>query len=531
MAQQNNRLTLRQKQLLVLILVVLLPAWWVHLGLLTFIDDEAIRALVALEMELSGNYLTPTLYGALYFNKPPLYNWFLHLFFAFSGEYSEWASRAATVVCAWGYGLTVFFTMKKNLGTTKAALVALMVLTSFRILFYDSLLGLIDIGFSWVIYGIFWTVYQATEEKRWWKLFLLVYALATLGFLLKGLPVVVFTGLTLVSWLWYRGSLKKLWSLPHLAGLGLWIALVGLYYFLYAQSNDVGIVFETLLEESSKRTAAQYGWGKTVLHVFTFPFELIYHFLPWSVLLIPALWRLMQEKQLPTNSFLAFACLIGGLNLIPYWISVEVYPRYLFMFLPLLFAWGLGCLPETFWQQKTWFYWLGWAFIALFMLAAGIPLFWERLQITDLWGAKSLLLIAALATVLFFYRHWVQEQAWLLILALAIARMGFDWFVLPDRYLDDWGTQVKERTIEAVSLVPPDKPLYIYGRTAFQPTNAFYATRTHRAIIPRKRNNFMPGDYLIIDTAKYPEIPIIWKADFVVRYNNKTIQIGEYQGE
>ncbi|MEO1713931.1 MAG: hypothetical protein AAFU60_11425, partial [Bacteroidota bacterium] len=64
-----------------------------------------------------------------------------------------------------------------------------------------------------------------------------------------------------------------------------------------------------------------------------------------------------------------------------------------------------------------------------------------------------------------------------------------------------------------------------------QPTNAFYATRTYQAIIPRKRTDFQAGDFVIIDTAKYPEIPITWKADFVVRFQHKTIQLGEYRGE
>ena len=39
--------------------------------------DEAIRSLVALEMKLSGNLITPTLHGEYYYNKPPLYNWIL----------------------------------------------------------------------------------------------------------------------------------------------------------------------------------------------------------------------------------------------------------------------------------------------------------------------------------------------------------------------------------------------------------------------------------------------------------------------
>ncbi|MEO1712743.1 MAG: hypothetical protein AAFU60_05350, partial [Bacteroidota bacterium] len=77
MATLHDRFPSPPWALLLLLLVVLLPALCVHLGILTYIDDEAIRALVALEMNLSQDYITPTLSGDLYFNKPPLYNWFL----------------------------------------------------------------------------------------------------------------------------------------------------------------------------------------------------------------------------------------------------------------------------------------------------------------------------------------------------------------------------------------------------------------------------------------------------------------------
>ena len=65
----------------ILACLLLLPALLINLGLMTFIDDEAIRALVALEMKWSGNFITPTLHGEYYYNKPPLFNGILLVFF------------------------------------------------------------------------------------------------------------------------------------------------------------------------------------------------------------------------------------------------------------------------------------------------------------------------------------------------------------------------------------------------------------------------------------------------------------------
>ena len=57
---------------------------------MVFIDDEAIRSLVAQEMLWSGNYVAPTMHGDTYLNKPPLWNWILAISFYLHGEASEW---------------------------------------------------------------------------------------------------------------------------------------------------------------------------------------------------------------------------------------------------------------------------------------------------------------------------------------------------------------------------------------------------------------------------------------------------------
>ena len=66
-----------KNSLYILALLLLIPALFINLGMLAFIDDEGIRSLVALEMDLSGNLITPTLHGDYYYKKPPLYNWIL----------------------------------------------------------------------------------------------------------------------------------------------------------------------------------------------------------------------------------------------------------------------------------------------------------------------------------------------------------------------------------------------------------------------------------------------------------------------
>ena len=55
--------------------------------------EEPRRALIALEMLYSGDYLTPTIMGELYFAKPPLFNWIIIVSAKLFGSFSEMAVR------------------------------------------------------------------------------------------------------------------------------------------------------------------------------------------------------------------------------------------------------------------------------------------------------------------------------------------------------------------------------------------------------------------------------------------------------
>ena len=98
MSNVSSKTTLSYKWLYGFAVLLLFPALLINLGLIAFIDDEGIRSLVALQMKFSGNYITPTLFGEYYYNKPPLYNWILLAFFEFTGIANEWTARIPTLI-------------------------------------------------------------------------------------------------------------------------------------------------------------------------------------------------------------------------------------------------------------------------------------------------------------------------------------------------------------------------------------------------------------------------------------------------
>jgi len=177
------------RQKLFLLAALLLPAaLLINLGIMVFIDDEAIRSLVAQEMLWSGNYLAPTMHGDAYLNKPPLWNWILAISFLLHGEASEWAARLPTVVGLLGFAATTYYFSRKHFPRYLAGLHALTVITCGRMLFWDSMLALIDVTFSWVVYTQIMLLYEHGRKGDWWKAFGWSYALTAVGFMLKGLP-------------------------------------------------------------------------------------------------------------------------------------------------------------------------------------------------------------------------------------------------------------------------------------------------------------------------------------------------------
>jgi 4-amino-4-deoxy-L-arabinose transferase-like glycosyltransferase len=519
--------SIADNRLYILILVLFIPASTINLGLLTFIDDEAIRALVALEMDLSGNWITPTIHGEYYYNKPPLFNWLLSLFFPWLG-YTEFTSRLVNVLCLWGFTATIFGLLRKEIGSKQAFWVALATFTCGRILFWDSMLGLIDTCFSWVVFVNFYLIFFFARREDYWKMFLFSYILTAIAFLLKGLPAVVFQGITLLSYLLYKRQWKQLFSPAHISGGILFVFLIGIYYFIYHQFNPLETVFRTLFTESTKRTVVRFGIGETIKHLFTFPFEMLYHFVPWSLFSF-FLWRKDVLVKIKQDPLIVYFSLIFIANIIIYWTSPEVYPRYLLMLVPVYFT-ILFYFEGIHRESNTRLY-------RIFVKGFGIMLFllsWvflptlllERTQNADYLIFKAVGLTLALLATAWGYQKNKADAPWLyLILFLLIFRVGFNWFVLPDRNANDFGASCRTSSLEA-GMQFRDTPLFVYKETAMQPTNSYYLTRGRMAIIPVKADQFSKDALYIIDPLLYPDLEYEKVSEIKVRHGQLTYDIG-----
>ena len=172
--------------------------------------DESRYAQIALEMLQSGDYVTPTLDGQPYLDKPPLLYWLTAASYWVFGA----GQRAARLPCALAAWLTVVVTWwlgRRLVGGRAAALGALLLLLcagfvlAGRFLIMDSLLTLMTtVG----LLAAFRGGRERRAAGRWW---LLAGVASGLGVLAKG-PVALLLCLPpIAAYHWLTGGGRPRW--------------------------------------------------------------------------------------------------------------------------------------------------------------------------------------------------------------------------------------------------------------------------------------------------------------------------------
>jgi 4-amino-4-deoxy-L-arabinose transferase-like glycosyltransferase len=461
-------------------------ALFMNLGLMPLISDEPTRGIVSLEMMLSGNYITPTINGEFYYNKPPLFNWILTAFMQLSGRQDEFILRLPTIISLLLMGLVIFLLSRKTLGKNLAILTSLMWITSTRILFWDSFQGLIDITYALVTLSSFTLLYHYSQKKRWMLMFITTYLLAAAGYLMKGLPSIAFQGISLLVWLIYEKNFRKLFSWQHLAGISTFVLITGAYYFAYLQSNSLNDVFATLFDQSNRINNKEGSLLSWAVHLLSFPLEMIYEFAPWTLLL---LLLLNKKIRLATfdNKLTRFCLILFASNIIIYWVSADMRPRYLFMLFPLLYIMLMKAYAISFKMPSILISIVNvtlqiLAFAGAFSLL--IYLFWDETnRLPGVWVVIPLIFMVSITAALLTIKYR-ELRLWLLIIVMLGIRIGFNACNLPARYKSYPDASYRAGEILAGKMAKGTKT-YILGDTPFNHDASFYISRESGQIITR----------------------------------------------
>ncbi|MBN2349798.1 MAG: glycosyltransferase family 39 protein [Bacteroidales bacterium] len=300
--------------------------------------EEPRRGIVALEMIMNKNYVVPTIHGFNYYNKPPLFNWLIIFFSKIFHSFDNWTVRIPSVISFLLIGLLNFVVVKKYLGKKVALFSTLFFYTCFELFYYGSVYsGEIDLFYSLLVFAQALTIFHFGTNKKYFLMFFISYLLTAAGILTKGIPSLAFQAFTLVALIIVIKKPLLLLNWRHFISLGIMIALVGLYFYVYSQHEDPLPYLYKLFDEAAEKTADRGTLLSIIISTATFPVVLLRILLPWCVFLLFFDFKFLK-KVYTENIYVRFTFWFFILNIPIYWINPEVRLRYLYMFIPFLFT-------------------------------------------------------------------------------------------------------------------------------------------------------------------------------------------------
>ena len=205
---------------------------------------------VAYEMLLRGDWVTPTLNGAAYLNKPPLLYWLIAASTALFGV-TEWAARLPLALAGW-LGIVVAWQWARELwgGSAGRAAALMLSVTLGWFIFTHQLL--IDVLLATLVLGTYYCLWRLIWEPKDWRTFFALYILLGLCLLAKGplgvaLPLLGCIGLVLSrrSWAVFR-------KIKPIRGIAVILAVI-LPWFIAVERANPGFLYYFLYNEHLKR--------------------------------------------------------------------------------------------------------------------------------------------------------------------------------------------------------------------------------------------------------------------------------------
>jgi hypothetical protein len=260
-------------------------------------------------------------------------NWLIAASGSLFGAINEWTSRIPSVLSVFMTAITVYFMTGKWLrrdGRLFAALASL------------SMTGLIKKGSSAEIDSLFvffvvvaLLIWLNGYAKQWKPVYVCGIPLFILGFsfFTKGPQAIGFFYLTVCAYLLFRKRLSFLFSLSHLIGILCFALVVTAYLAILFQWISIDEYIQIWIAQIGSRAESEHS-NAFLKHVMNYPVNVLLSFLPWVLLILPAIIRKdlrTKAKETFNNEILIFSLIMIAANFPLYWLLPNAYVRY---FLP-----------------------------------------------------------------------------------------------------------------------------------------------------------------------------------------------------
>jgi 4-amino-4-deoxy-L-arabinose transferase-like glycosyltransferase len=283
----------------VLLLIVAVPLF--SLGLSNhgiWSADEPRVAEIGREMATTGNWCVPTLNQKPFLEEPPLYYQSLALAFKVFGKASDKVVRIPSALFAFAGVMVTFFISNFLFGPRVALLSGIILATTgeyFRVAHWVIVDGALTF-FVISAMGLFISGYLSESKSKKFLCYILLYLSCILAFFTKGFIGIVIPGLSIFVFLMAERNLKEIFNMRLWLGILLSIIMVLPWFITLWHEGGTEYLNVFLLHNHLQRflpasmagiiSGSASGHHQPFYYYITqFPSS----FLPWSILLIPAL--------------------------------------------------------------------------------------------------------------------------------------------------------------------------------------------------------------------------------------------------
>ncbi len=418
-------------------------------------------------MFTKGEWIVPTVNGAVYTDKPIIFFWLALIASKMAGAVSEWTVRLPAALGAIGFILSTYLFGRDFFNARVGLIAAVILATSLRVI-WEARWAHVDMVFCcWFTFSIYFAARTFLAKSRTYEI-LLAYAFMGLAVLTKGLIGVVLPGLLWGSFMLVRRDWRMIGAAKLHLGIAILLLVTVPWFFLVQLATGGHWLREFIYLHHLQRYIAGAGHRQPIYYYLT---TLPADFLPWTIFAIAPLighWPYRKALKDVVNQL----CLCWFLAIFVFFtLSSTKRDLYLLPLLPAL-AFLVACHIDSRMTMtddgadRPLCRWLTGSYFALLALGAVlVPVVAWHLRpdaLDALLPASLVSAAGATATALLLRRGEAGKAIVMIVVFMASLILTSALWVMP--YLETFKSP-RPFASEIAAIVPLSAPLYIFADT------------------------------------------------------------------
>lgn len=277
--------------------------------------DEGMHAVMAQNMVLNGNWVTPVFNGEPFFDKPPLFNWLTGVSFMLFG-FTEFAARLPSAAAGFGCVVLTWLIGRRIYNPMAGILAALVLATSLEFIIVGRMVQY-DVPFAFfTTLSMYFFCLGIGESHRRRRYFLLFYVAAAFATLTKG-PLGLFVpALAIGIYILYLRRFSFLRQLQLMPGTLIVLLIVAPWVIMMERANPGYVEYFVMKQHVANVFGAVGDLHARHPRPFYYYVPIVFAGLfPWSMILPQALRRTACGETGVTRSLSVFLAIwfVAGL--------------------------------------------------------------------------------------------------------------------------------------------------------------------------------------------------------------------------